>query len=70
MAPMNSVLAPGSIEMPTCMCGEEMQLTKVEPHPAAEDAELLRLRSLRPRNARDGLDRILISVRFRHSTQA
>ncbi len=40
MAPMNSVLAPGSIEMPTCMCGEEMQLTKVEPHPAAEDAEL------------------------------
>jgi hypothetical protein len=42
MAPMNSVLAPGSIEMPTCMCGEEMQLTKVEPHPAAEDAELRR----------------------------
>ena len=42
MAAMNTVLAPGSAEMPTCMCGEEMQLRKVEPHPAAEDSELRR----------------------------
>jgi hypothetical protein len=42
MAAMKTVLEPGSAEMPTCMCGEEMQLTKVEPHPAAEDSELRR----------------------------
>jgi hypothetical protein len=42
MAAMNTVLAPGSTEMPTCMCGEEMRLTRIEPHPAAEDAELRR----------------------------
>jgi len=42
MAAMKPVLALGSIEMPTCMCGEQMQLTRVEPHPAAEDAELRR----------------------------
>jgi hypothetical protein len=39
---METVLAPGSAEMPTCMCGAEMQLHKVEPHPAAEDSELRR----------------------------
>jgi hypothetical protein len=42
MAAMKTVLEPGSGEMPTCMCGEEMRLTKVEPHPAAEDSELRR----------------------------
>jgi hypothetical protein len=42
MAAMETVLAPGSAQMPTCMCGEEMHLTKIEPHPAAEDTELRR----------------------------
>jgi hypothetical protein len=40
MAPMTSVLEPGSAQMPTCMCGEEMRLSRIEPHPAAEDAEV------------------------------
>jgi hypothetical protein len=42
MAALKTVLTPGSPEMPTCVCGEEMQLTKIEPHPAAEDSELRR----------------------------
>ena len=42
MAAMKTVLAPGSTEMPTCMCGEEMHLTRVEPQPGAEDSELRR----------------------------
>ncbi len=42
MAAMKTVLAPGSNGMPTCMCGEEMHLTRVEPHPAAEDSEVRR----------------------------
>jgi hypothetical protein len=42
MAAMKTVLEPGSTEMPTCICGEAMQLTRVEPHPAAEDSELRR----------------------------
>ena len=42
MAAMKTVLTPGSAEMPTCMCGKEMRLTNVEPHPAAEDTELRR----------------------------
>ena len=42
MAAMNTVRAPGSNEKPTCMCGAEMQLRKVEAHPAADDTELRR----------------------------
>jgi hypothetical protein len=42
MAAMKIVRAPGATEKPTCMCGEEMRLTKIEPYPAAEDAELRR----------------------------
>jgi hypothetical protein len=42
MAAMNTVLEPGSTKMPTCMCGVEMRLRKIEPHPAAEDTELRR----------------------------
>jgi hypothetical protein len=42
MATMDTVLAPGSAQMPTCMCGEEMHLSRIEPHPAAEDSELRR----------------------------
>jgi hypothetical protein len=42
MAALNSVLAPGSTEMPTCMCGKEMRLRRIEVHPAAEDTELRR----------------------------
>lgn len=42
MAAMETVLAPGSAQMPTCMCGEDMQLSRIEPHPAAEDTELRR----------------------------
>ena len=42
MAAMNMVLEAGSAQMPTCMCGEDMQLTRIEPHPASEDTELRR----------------------------
>ena len=42
MAAMKTVLRPGSTEVPTCICGAEMRLTKVEPHPASEDTELRR----------------------------
>jgi hypothetical protein len=42
MAAMKTVLAPGSTEMPTCMCGEEMRLTTIESHSAGEEAELRR----------------------------
>jgi hypothetical protein len=42
MAAMNSVLEPGSKQMPTCMCGHEMRLRRTDPHPAAEDTEVRR----------------------------
>ena len=42
MAAMETVLRPGSTQVPTCICGEEMRLTRIEPHPAAEDTELRR----------------------------
>jgi hypothetical protein len=42
MAAMKTVLAPGSTEMPTCICGEEMQLAGVDPQPGPEDSELRR----------------------------
>jgi DNA-directed RNA polymerase subunit RPC12/RpoP len=40
MASMDSVLAPGSAERPTCLCGREMRLAKIEPHLTASDTEL------------------------------
>ena len=42
MAAMKTVLRPGSTDVPTCICGAEMRLSRTEPHPAAEDTELRR----------------------------
>ena len=42
MTALAMVLEPGSAQMPTCMCGGEMRLYRVEPHPAAEDTEFRR----------------------------
>ena len=42
MAAMKTVLAPGSNQTPTCLCGQEMRLRRTETHPAAEDTEVRR----------------------------
>jgi len=39
MAKLERVLEPDSNETPTCMCGEEMHLARVQPQPISADAE-------------------------------
>jgi hypothetical protein len=39
MAKLEQVLEPHSTETPTCMCGEEMVLARVQPQPISRDAE-------------------------------
>jgi hypothetical protein len=42
MTGLGMVLARGSAQMPTCLCGKQMRLSRIEPHPAAEDTEFRR----------------------------
>ena len=39
MSKLERVLEPNSEETPTCMCGEDMNLAKVQPQPISDDAE-------------------------------
>jgi hypothetical protein len=39
MSTIERVLEPNSTETPTCICGKDMRLTKVQQHAIAEDAE-------------------------------
>jgi hypothetical protein len=39
MASIEHVLEPNSAETPTCICGKDMRLAKIVPHPIAVDTE-------------------------------